>query len=104
MPEPAPRAGANNMDKYTCSSAMVYDGSYFKIKQMQLGYSLPKKLLNRAAISHLRVYVSLDDFFTFTKYPGFDPEASVNATSGMGIDKGAYPMSKKMVIGCNIEF
>ena len=99
-----PRAGANNMDKYACSSAMVYDGSYFKIKQIQLGYSLPKKLLNRAAISHLRVYVSLDDFFTFTKYPGFDPEASVNATSGMGIDKGAYPMSKKMVIGCNIEF
>ncbi len=99
-----PRAGANNMDKYACSSAMVYDGSYFKIKQMQLGYSLPKKLISRAGIGHLRVYVSLDDFYTITKYPGFDPEASVNATSGMGIDKGAYPMSKKVVMGCNVEF
>lgn len=99
-----PRAGANNMDKYACSSAMVYDGSYFKIKQIQLGYSLPKQLLRRASISSLRLYVSLDDFFTFTKYPGFDPEASVNATSGMGIDKGSYPMSKKVVVGCNIEF
>ncbi len=99
-----PRAGANNMDKYACSSAMVYDGSYFKIKQIQLGYSIPKNLLRRVAVNRLRVYVSLDDFITFTKYPGFDPEASVNATSGMGIDKGAYPMSKKVVLGCNIEF
>lgn len=99
-----PRAGADNMDKYACSSAMVYDGSYFKIKQIQLGYTLPKQLLKRASISNLRLYVSLDDFFTFTSYPGFDPEASVNATSGMGIDKGAYPMSKKVVLGVNIEF
>lgn len=76
-----PRAGADNMDKYACSSAMVYDGSYFKIKQIQLGYNLPKHLLKKVAINSLRLYVSLDDFFTITKYPGFDPEASANATS-----------------------
>lgn len=99
-----PRAGAENLDKYACSSAMVYDGSYFKIKQIQLGYNLPKPLLKKVAINSLRLYVSLDDFFTFTKYPGFDPEASANATSGMGIDKGAYPMSKKVVMGFNLEF
>ena len=99
-----PRAGAENMDKYACSSAMVYDGSYFKIKQIQLGYNLPKPLLKKVAINSLRLYVSLDDFFTITKYPGFDPEASANATSGMGIDKGAYPMSKKVVMGFNLEF
>ena len=99
-----PRAGAANMDKYACSSAMVFDGSYFKIKQIQLGYTLPKKLTNKIAISNARVYVSLDDFFTFTSYKGFDPEASANSTSGMGIDKGAYPMSKKLVLGFNIDF
>ena len=99
-----PRAGADNMDKYACSSAMVYDGSYFKIKQIQLGYNLPKNLLKKVAINSLRLYVSLDDFFTITKYPGFDPEASANATSGMGIDKGAYPMAKKVVMGFNLEF
>ncbi len=99
-----PRAGAANMDKYACSSAMVYDGSYFKIKQIQLGYTLPKKLTNKITISNARVYVSLDDFFTFTSYKGFDPEASANSTSGMGIDKGAYPMSKKLVLGFNIDF
>ncbi len=100
----APKAGASDMDKYATSSAMVYDGSYFKIKQIQLGYTLPKKLINKVALSHARVYASLDDFFTFSKYPGFDPEASANATSGMGIDKGSYPTSKKVVLGLNIEF
>lgn len=99
-----PRANANNMDKYITSDAMVYDGSYFKIKQIQLGYTLPKNWLKKAYIGNLRLYCSLDDFFTFTKYPGFDPEASANATSGMGIDKGGYPTSKKVVFGFNIEF
>ena len=99
-----PRAGANDLDKYVDSSAMIYDGSYFKFKQIQLGYTLPKNLLSKAGISHTRLYVSLDDFFTITKYPGFDPEASANSTTGMGVDKGAYPTSKKVVLGLNIEF
>ena len=99
-----PRAGANNMDKYATSSAMVYDGSYFKIKQIQLGYSLPKTLLKSVAINNLRLYVSLDDFFTITKYPGFDPEVSTNTVVGMGIDKGGYPTSRKVVMGFNLEF
>ena len=99
-----PRAGANDMDKYADSDAMVYNGSYFKFKQIQLGYTLPKHLLSKVGITHARVYGSLDDFFTISSYPGFDPEASANALSGMGIDKGAYPTSKKLVLGFNIEF
>lgn len=99
-----PRAGANNMEKYITSDAMIYDGSYFKIKQIQLGYTLPKNLLKKAYIGNLRLFCSLEDFITFTSYPGFDPEASANATSGMGIDKGGYPSMKKVVFGLNIEF
>lgn len=99
-----PRAGADNMDKYQISDALVYDGSYFKIKQIQLGYTLPRMLTQKAFIETLRIYASLDDFFCFTKYPGFDPEVAVSATSGMGIDKGAYPSAKKVVIGFNITF
>lgn len=99
-----PRANANNMDKYQFSDAMVYDGSFFKIKQIQLGYTFPKMWTKKAFIQNLRVYVSLDDFVTFSKYPGFDPEAATNATSGMGIDKGSYPGSKKVVFGLNVEF
>lgn len=99
-----PKAGANNMEKYITSDAMVYDGSYFKIKQIQLGYTLPKTWLKKVCIDNLRLYCSLDDFFTFTKYPGFDPEASSDSTSGMGIDKGGYPASKKVVFGLNVTF
>lgn len=99
-----PRAGATNMDKYQVSDALVYDGSFFKIKQIQLGYTIPKNITNKINISNLRLYGSLDNFFTFTKYPGFDPEAAANSTSGMGVDKGSYPSSKKVVFGVNLEF
>ncbi len=99
-----PRAGAANMDKYQVSDALVYDGSFFKIKQIQLGYTLPKQWMKKIAVGNMRIYGSLDDWFTFTKYPGFDPEAAANSTSGMGVDKGSYPSSKKVVLGFNIEF
>ncbi|NDV59400.1 TonB-dependent receptor [Bacteroides sp. 519] len=99
-----PRAGATNMDKYQTSDALVYDGSFFKIKQIQLGYTLPKSWTRKIFVNNLRIYGSLDDFFTFTQYPGFDPEAAANSTSGMGVDKGSYPSSKKVVFGFNIEF
>jgi hypothetical protein len=99
-----PKAGAADMDRYAVSDAMVYNGSYFKFKQIQLGYTLPKQLISKIALTHARIYASLDDYFTISSYPGFDPEASANATSGMGIDKGGYPTSKKIVFGLNVEF
>ncbi|MCQ2335236.1 MAG: TonB-dependent receptor [Paludibacteraceae bacterium] len=99
-----PRAGYEGNDKYVCSDAMVFDGSYFKIKQIQLGYTLPQKWTKKALINNFRLYASLDDFFTITKYKGFDPEACANSTSGMGIDKGTYPTSRKIVFGLNVEF
>ena len=72
---------------------------------MQLGYTLPSNLTRKAAISNLRVYVSLDDFITFTKYPGLDPEtASTNNTSGSGLDWGSYPTMQKVVFGINLTF
>jgi len=98
-----PRAGANSMDRYMTSDAMVFDGSYFKIKQIQLGYSLPKGILKRIAIDNLRIYGSLEDFFTFTNYPGFDPEVT-GVGSSLGVDKGSYPNAKKIVFGLSVTF
>ena len=98
-----PRAGGTNIDKYWASSGVIYDGSFFKVKQLQLGYTLPAGLLDKIHISHVRAYVSLDDFFTFTSYPGFDPE-TVGTGAGMGVDRGSYPTSKKIVFGLNITF
>ena len=91
---------------YRCSNMRVYDASFFKIKQIQLGYTLPRKLVKKLAMSSLRAYVSLDDWFTFTKYPGLDPETSHVGTSasGLGVDYGSYPISKKLVFGVNVSF
>ncbi len=85
------------------SSMLMYDGSYFKIKQIALGYSLPEKWLKKIFVSKLRVYASLDNFFCFTKYPGMDPE-TINASSGMGVDLGDYPTPKSFSIGVNLSF
>ena len=98
-----PRAGATDYDKYLMSDAVVYDGSYFKIKQIQLGYTLPKNLLKKVQIDNVRVYGSLEDFFTFTSYPGFDPETTGTGSS-LGLDKGVYPNSKKVVFGLSVSF
>lgn len=98
-----PKAGANDMDKYMVSSASVFDGSYFKIKQLQLGYTLPQRWTKVIKISNLRIYASLDDWFTFTKYPGFDPEVT-GVGNALGVDKGSYPTSKKVVVGVSVKF
>ena len=89
---------------YWNSSAVIFDGSYFKIKQIQLGYTLPKNLLKKTFLNSLRVYGSLDDFFLFTSYPGLDPEASSGTTTSMGVDLGSFPNSKKIVFGLNLTF
>ncbi len=94
----------NSVDFWS-SSATVFKGDFFKIKQIQLGYTLPQKLTKKILISNLRLYASMDDWFVFTKYPGFDPEtATTGSTSGKGLDKGNYPNSKKLLFGVNISF
>ena len=98
-----PKAGASSQTDWMQSSASVFDGSYFKIKQIQLGYSFPKNLLKKVLLSNARIYVSLEDFFTFTKYPGFDPEV-VGTGNALGVDMSSYPNSKKIVFGLNITF
>lgn len=98
-----PAANAS-MSQYLFSDAMVKDASYFKIKQIQLGYTFPAKWMKKAKINNLRIYCSLDDFFTFTKYKGMDPEASTGTGNAQGIDVGGYPISKKVVAGLNITF
>lgn len=87
------------------SDMTIFSGAYFKIKQIQLGYSLPKELLNKVFISRLRVFASLENFFTFSKYPGLDPEAaSANSQNGLGIDMGTYPTAKQLIFGVNLTF
>jgi TonB-linked SusC/RagA family outer membrane protein len=102
FPDPAV---VKNDTKFWASSANIFDGSYFKIKQIQLGYTLPSNITKKIMINTLRVYVSLDDFFTFTSYPGLDPEtATTTNAQQLGVDLGTYPTTRKVVFGLNVNF
>ncbi len=90
--------------QYLASDAMVFDGSYFKIKQIQLGYNVPASLLAKIRVSALRAYISLENFFTFTSYPGLDPEIRWNSTYNMALDGGGYPVPKSVMFGVNLTF
>jgi TonB-linked SusC/RagA family outer membrane protein len=83
---------------------MVFDGSYVRLKQLQLGYTLPESVSNRIRVRNARFYVSLDDYFTFTKYPGFDPEGGSGGNNSIGIDRGVYPLSRKAMMGLSFNF
>ena len=103
LPNPGKIVAPDNA--FWSSSGNVFRGDYFRIKQMQLGYSLPDSFLRRTPLTEVRIYVSLDDFFTFTSYPGLDPEtASTNNTTGTGLDWGSYPTMRKTIIGLNLTF
>ncbi|ASZ09765.1 TonB-dependent receptor [Chitinophaga sp. MD30] len=89
------------------SSRFIEDGSYLRLKNIMLGYSLPASLLKRWGIQHLRIYVSGQNLLTFTKYTGYDPE--VNSRSGdgalfWGYDLGSYPGIKSYTAGLNVTF
>lgn len=84
------------------SDLMVFDGSYLRIRQLQLGYTLPSTFLESINIRNLRVYASLDNYFTFTKYPGMDPE--VGEGRSVGVDRGGYPLPRKAMFGVQLNF
>ncbi|MBN2480826.1 MAG: TonB-dependent receptor [Bacteroidales bacterium] len=95
-----PKAGFDT--KTLNSDIMMFNASYMRIKQMQLGYTLPSALLGRIKMKSARIYVSLEDYFTFTNYPGMDPEVGSQDNSSIGIDRGIYPLTKKAIFGISV--
>ncbi|MDO5035377.1 MAG: TonB-dependent receptor [Porphyromonas sp.] len=85
------------------SDLYVCDGSYLRLKNIQLGYTLPKEITEKALINRLRMYVMAENLFTWTKYWGFDPEISSGGTS-LGIDRGIYPQARTFTVGLNLTF
>ena len=98
-----PRFVRGDNVNWQLSDLYVYDGSYARLKNIQLGYTLPEKLTRKAFISSLRLYVSAENLLTFTKYHGYDPEISSGGTS-LGIDYGIYPQARTFMAGLNIKF
>ena len=88
------------------STYFIEDGSYLRVKDVTLSYNFKGSLLDRAGISRLQPYVTLNNLLTLTKYKGMDPEVNQWGDSGavQGIDWGTYPHSRSFVIGVNLEF
>lgn len=87
------------------SDRFVEDGSYLRLKNVQLGYSLPKNLLERIGFEKFRVYFSGQNMFTFTRYTGMDPEiGSYGGALEAGIDRGFYPQARVLLGGINVIF
>jgi TonB-linked SusC/RagA family outer membrane protein len=91
---PNPR---NSVNFYT-SSRFVEDGAYLRLKNLQIGYTLPSKITDKAHIDRLRFYVSASNLLTITKYTGYDPEI------GSGVDYGNYPQARSVIFGVNCDF
>ncbi len=106
-----PRASwdaSGNNTKY--STRFLEDGSYTRLKNVQLGYSIPKTILSRYGFSEVRLYLSGTNLLTFTKYQGLDPEMTVSnnaagqGDSSAGLDWGTYPAARSYNIGVNLTF
>jgi len=85
------------------SSFFVESASYFRMKDLQIGYSLPKGLSQRMNLKGLRVYVQANNLFTITQYSGLDPEVSIGNDRHMGVDGGVYPTSQTFMFGVNLN-
>jgi TonB-linked SusC/RagA family outer membrane protein len=93
-------AGSNdNFDR--ASDFLLEDGSYLRLKNVTIGYTLPKSLMTKIGIPDLglRVYVSGENLLTFTQYTGFDPEVG-----NLGLDAGTYPIARTFTFGINLNF
>lgn len=80
------------------SSRFIEDGSYLRLKDITIGYTLPKKYTTKAHIDRIRVYFTANNLLTLTKYSGYDPEV------GGGVDYGNYPQSRTFMFGVNCDF
>lgn len=93
---------AGDSKNWVISDLYVQDGSYLRLKNIQLGYTLPRTLTQKVGISRLRFYVMAENLVTWTKYWGFDPEIGSGSTS-LGVDYGVYPQARTWTVGFNIS-
>jgi TonB-linked SusC/RagA family outer membrane protein len=98
-----PRFVAGSANFSTVSDFYLEDGSFVRVKNIQLGYTLPQAITTKARINSLRVYVAVDNAFTFTKYTGFDPELGATGPLSLGIDRGVYPQAVTTRFGVNLK-
>jgi hypothetical protein len=94
----------NINDEYRNSSYFVENGSYFRLKTIALGYSIPASILERVKISKARIYFQGQNLFTITKYIGMDYEVGARGPFDLGVDSQFYPHTKNYTLGLNLAF
>jgi hypothetical protein len=104
-----PRIGASSASSasnFRFSNRFVEDGSYLRVKNISVGYNLPKTFVSKFGISNLKVYTNMQNVLTFTKYSGYDPEiGSINQDALLtGIDNARYPSPLIYTVGLNVNF
>lgn len=100
-----PRFTNTNVNNVYMSDRYVEDGSYLRIQNIAIGYRIPAKYLSKAKISTARVYLTVQNLHTFTKYSGYDPEVGVfnNNIRLTNVDAGHYPNPRSFTAGINLE-
>lgn len=94
-------------DNLRISDFYVEDGSFIRLKTLQLGYTLPSNLSEKMHLDKLRIYLSGQNLLTFTDYSGLDPEVGQNSSSNYlsrGVDYGFYPQPRTLTVGVNVTF
>lgn len=86
------------------SDRFLEDGDFIRLRQIQLGYTLPKVWLRKLNMEKIRLYVSADNLWTWTKYSGVDPEFAQEKVINTGIDSSIYPFTKSYVFGLQVTF
>ncbi|HEY6899707.1 MAG TPA: SusC/RagA family TonB-linked outer membrane protein, partial [Puia sp.] len=100
---PRYNASGNSSD---FSSRFVRDASFIRVRNISLGYNLPEKVVRPLRIRSVRFNVTAQNFFTITKYPGYNPEVNIEGSSVFrtNVDQGGYPFAKTLAVGLNVNF
>ena len=105
-----PRLNSQDGTSQQISTYFVEDGSYTRIKNVQLTYNFPSSILSKIKLSSAQIYIQGQNLFTFTKYKGLDPDINLRASGSdnqdthMGIDEGAFPVAKSYNVGLRLGF
>jgi TonB-linked SusC/RagA family outer membrane protein len=95
--------GDPNKNLTTSSSYFVEDGSYMRVKNLVIGYTLPQQLVNKIGFVNCRIYLSGQNLLTFTKYTGMDPEIGGKSNVERVLDNGIYPQSRTYMVGLQVS-
>jgi hypothetical protein len=99
-----PRVTTSGRNYDTFSTRFIEKGDFFRLRNIQLGYSLPDRLIKRMKLGQLRIYASGNNVLTWQSFSGYTPEIYNSSVFDVGIDLGKYPIAKTFLLGLDVQF